>query len=114
MGDLCPAYSQQLRGCYNVLQALVTKLQVVSQEIEDWSDAFGDLLVRMDQDGVLHDQVHETEESTPLVAWMQLESCMTIVTRRWTAVSLSSSSPPIDEGEEDHSEEALSSEELLA
>ena len=67
MGDLCPAYSQQLRGCYDVLQALVTKLQVVSQEIEDWSEAFGDLLVRMDQDGVLHDQVHETEESPPLV-----------------------------------------------
>ena len=91
MGDLCPTYSQQLRGCYNVLQALVTKLQVVSQEIEDWSDVFGDLLVRMDQDGVLHDQVHETEESPPLV---RMDGMM-IVTRRWTAVSLSSSSPPI-------------------
>ena len=59
--------SQQLRGCYNVLQALVTKLEVVSQEIEDVSEAFGDLLVRMDQDGVLHDQVHETQESPPLL-----------------------------------------------
>ena len=38
-----------------------------NRRLEDVSEAFGDLLVRMDQDGVLHDQVHETEESLPLV-----------------------------------------------